>query len=219
MLSFTARVLSAEMVETRSTACANSLASSASDLVVAGRDHALIIGEGAVDQLGGEFHAAEGELDLGVRQRDLDRAVGVVQQPAQFGHRLARHDHARHVGRRRRAGRARSAPAGGRRSPPRAGARVLPSLRGVQIDAVQVEPRLLGRDREARLVDQPLQIVRGEAEAVGQRARRHLREIFLAAGRRARSGRCRPKPPAGRLRPSSSSACTWAPSGSLRTMS
>ena len=72
------------MVETRSTAWAELLGVQRQHLVVAGRDHALIVGERAVDQLGGQFDAVEGELDLGVGQADLDGAVGIVQQAAQF---------------------------------------------------------------------------------------------------------------------------------------
>ena len=53
----------------------------------------------------------------------------------------------------------------------------------MDIDAVEIEPRLFGRDGEAGLVDQPLQIVGRQAEAMGQGARRHLREIlFRQAG-------------------------------------
>src|SRR5690606_23119714 len=43
------------------------------DLVVAGRDHAAIIGEGAVDELRGQHNAAELETYLGFRNADGDR--------------------------------------------------------------------------------------------------------------------------------------------------
>ena len=62
-------------------------------------------------------------------------------------------------------------------------------LRRVDVDAVQIEPRLLGGDGEARFVDQPLQIVGGEAELVGQGARRHLREILFRQARQLEAHR------------------------------
>ena len=200
MLSFTARVLSAEIVETRSTAWANSLQSSASDFVVAGRDDALIIRERAVDQLGGQFHAVEGELDLGVRQRNFDGAVGIVEQPAQLRRSSC-------AARSRRA--CRPAPSGSssskraRRWPSVATARsirVLSFLRGMQINAVQIEARFFGRDREARLVDRCASDRRRRGGIGGAGRPPPSAGNLLSAGRQARSARCRPRPQAGRLR-------------------
>ena len=72
------------MVATRSTPGHEALRVELQQLVVAGRDDAVVIGEGAVDQLAGQHRAAEAEADLGRRQRDLDRAFDLVEQLAQF---------------------------------------------------------------------------------------------------------------------------------------
>ena len=81
------------------------------------------------------------------------------KQPAQLGDRLARHDHAGNV--RRAIGQvelvAREAMAVGRHGAQAAG---FPSLTACTIDAVEIEARLFGRDREPRLLDQRDQIGR-----------------------------------------------------------
>ena len=95
--SFTARPRSDEMVETRSTARGEALAVDDQLLVVAGRDDALVVREGAVDQLGGQHDAADGEADLGVRHLDGDGDIRIVDQLLQFADGLARDDDARHA--------------------------------------------------------------------------------------------------------------------------
>ena len=72
------------MVETRSTPADEALRVELEQLVVAGRDDPVVVGEGAVDQLAGQDRAAEAEADLGRRQRDFDRALDLVEQLAQF---------------------------------------------------------------------------------------------------------------------------------------
>ncbi len=131
-------------------------------LVVAERDDARIVGKGAVDQLGGEHDVADGEADLALRQLDRDLGLGVLDQPLHLAHGFARHDDAGHAGR-----------AGGQRQldlrqPVAVGRHRAQRLRlaaagGVQIDAVEIVARLLGRDRELRLVDQPLEVGRRRA--------------------------------------------------------
>ena len=71
------------------------------DLVVVGRDHAVVIGEGAVDQLRGQRRLADRTADLGLAQRDLDLLLGLalIDQLSELEHGLARHDDARHPGR------------------------------------------------------------------------------------------------------------------------
>ena len=147
-------------------------------LVVAARNDPLIIRERAVDQLGGQLHAVEGELDLGVRQRNLDGAIGIVEQAAQLRHGLARYDDAGHVG--CTVGQVELEA----RQPVAVRCRGAQNLRlafldRVQVDAHQVEARLVARHRKRRLADQTLEVVGREAEAVGQGAGRHLREVFL----------------------------------------
>ena len=124
-------------------------------LVVADRDDAAVIRESAVDQLRGQHHRTDGEADLGLRQFDLHFAVVVFDQALHFADGLARHDHARHaVGAGRRVEiDLREAVAVGC---DRAQLELLAAADGVQVDAVEVVARLFGRDRELRLVDQPL---------------------------------------------------------------
>src|SRR3546814_15708242 len=53
-------------------------------LVVRGRDHAAVIGEGTVDQLRGQHRMAELKADLAGRKADLDIALGLVDKLADF---------------------------------------------------------------------------------------------------------------------------------------
>jgi hypothetical protein len=74
--------------------------------------------------------------------------------------------------------------------------RRLGAVGDVQVDAVQVEARLLGADGEARLVDQPLQVGDGQREAVRQRILGHHREILArqAGQHEARASRAQRQP-------------------------
>ena len=65
-------------------------------LVVTGRNDALVVGEGAVDQLGGEDHRTEREADLRVRKLHRRLHVRRVDQFLQLADGLARDDDARH---------------------------------------------------------------------------------------------------------------------------
>src|SRR5690606_35732924 len=58
------------------------------DLVVAGGDYPLVVGEGAVDQLGGKHDRAEGEADARFGQGDLDALFDLVDELAQLVDRL-----------------------------------------------------------------------------------------------------------------------------------
>src|SRR3546814_6104624 len=49
-------------------------------LVVRGRDHAAVIGEGAIDQLRGQHRMAKLETDLAGLKADFDIAFGLVEQ-------------------------------------------------------------------------------------------------------------------------------------------
>jgi hypothetical protein len=153
-------------------------------LVVAARDHPVVIREGAVDQLGGQHAMAEGEADLGVGQRDLDLpTVGLVEQLAHLAPSCA--GRSRPACRpRRRAAASRPAPGDGRRSRPRA-APAPRRLGRMQIDAVQVIARLLGRDGEAGPVDQACAGPSARAELMRQRAARPSADNPRPAGRRA----------------------------------
>ena len=163
------------MVETRSTAAAEGLGVELQLLVIVARDDALIIREGAVDELGGEHQIARGETDLGGRERHLDSAVDTFEQLHHLQHRLPRHDHAGHalgtvgpcdlgLGQPVAVGRHR--------------AQQVAVRHVVEIDAVEVVAGLLGGDGEARLLDQALEVARGDGEAVGEVARGEIREIF-----------------------------------------
>ncbi|CWT45068.1 Uncharacterised protein [Neisseria meningitidis] len=63
------------------------------NLVVVQRNHAVEIGEFAVDDLADDGRAVALETHLFVQQLDLNRIVGVVQQFEQFQHRFARQNH------------------------------------------------------------------------------------------------------------------------------
>jgi hypothetical protein len=58
----------------------------------------------------------------------------------------------------------------------------------VQIDAVEVIARLLGRDRELRLLDQALEIGRGERELMGHLAGRDIGKIAFRQGLQREAG-------------------------------
>ena len=150
------------------------------ELVVAGRDDALIVREGAVDQFRGQHDAARpsGAPWPGTARRARSRSPpstsfwisatalrgmitpGMPSEP--FG--------------------AGSISTRARRCPSVATARsaVRAALvDGVEVDAVQIVARLLRRDRELGLVDEALQVAGLEAEAVRQFARREVREVAL----------------------------------------
>ena len=167
------------MVETRSTPGREALRVELQQLVVRGRDNPVVIGEGAVDQLAGEDRAAEAEADLGRRQRDFDRALELLEQAVELGDRFARHDHVGHalgaVGRGDRD--PREAVAVGRR-------RAQLVVDDVEEDAHQIIARLLGRDREARLLDDLAERRCGQLEARRQLALGDHREIVARERRK-----------------------------------
>jgi hypothetical protein len=104
------------------------------------------------------------------------RIVGRLDQPVERFDRLARHDHARHL---RRAVRQRGL---GLRQPvavgrDRAQPRLAALAGAVEIDAVEIVPRLLGRDREAGLLDQPLQLLGVDVEGMAEIGRVERRKI------------------------------------------
>jgi hypothetical protein len=114
----------------------------------------------------------------------------------------------------RRAGARRSGPGGGRRSP-RSAARPAFALGDMHVDAVQVIARLLGRDRELRLVEQPPQH-RGGAESSA-----YSDEAITGKSSRGR-WRAEGRPPGlitSAARRGVVGQVTSAPSGSLRTIS
>ena len=185
-------------------------------LVVAARDDARIVRERAVDQFRGQHHVADREADLGRRQFDGDLGRGVLDQPLHLDHGLARHDDAGHAGssRRHREIGLRQAVAVGRD-----GAQRLRLARAgdVQIDAVEVVARLLGRDGELGLVDQPLQVGAGSVNlCVMSPAARSGKSL---SGRVCRVKRERPARTASTARSLEDSSTTCEPSGSLRTIS
>ena len=149
----------------------------AQHLVVAARDHALILREGAVDQLGGQLHRPQREADLGVGQRDGDLVLHLLRQLPQLVHRLAGDDHARHAGGAigQRFFHPRQPVAVGRH---RAQHLRAAAIRGVEVDAVQVVARLFRADREAGAVDQLPQLAGGQGEAVGQLPLGHRGEVI-----------------------------------------
>ena len=124
---------------------------------------------------------ADGEADLALRQFDRDLGLGVLDQALHLADGLARHDDARHAGGalRQRQLDLRQAVAVGR---DRAQHLRLGGAGGVQIDAVEVVARLLGRDRELGLVDQPLEVGGGEREAVRHLAGGEIGKIALRQG-------------------------------------
>ena len=178
-LIFTARVFSLAMVETRSTPAEKLFGIELQQLVVAGRDHPVVIGEGAVDQLAGEDRAAEAEADLGRRQRDLDRSLELLEQPVELVHGFARNDHVGHalgaVGPRH--GDPGEAVAVGR-------GRAQLIVDDVEEDAHQIITRLLARDGEAGLLDDLAQRRGGELEPGRQLALGDHREIVARQGRK-----------------------------------
>ena len=119
-------------------------------------------------------------------RRDLDGAVDLVEQLAQLRDAFARDDHARHalraVGPRHRD--PRQPVAVGRR-------RLQHRLRlvgDVQVDAVQIVTRLLGRDGEAGLVDDLAQGRGRQLEAGRQLALGDHREIVARQRRQGEAG-------------------------------
>ena len=160
MASFTARALSPRWSRRGRRPARRPALSTSMRLVVALRDDALIVGEGAVDQLGGQHDARRSRRGSWRRQlRSSHLAVAVLEQPGQLDRPSCAARSRPACPRRPRAAAARPAPGDGRRWPPRAASACRPR-RGVEIDAVQIIAGLFGRDGEARLVDQALQIRR-----------------------------------------------------------
>ena len=62
-------------------------------LRMAGRDHAVVVGELAVDDLAHELDVGEAEAHLVREDVDRHRVVDVGQELAELEHRLARQDH------------------------------------------------------------------------------------------------------------------------------
>src|SRR3546814_16773964 len=61
------------------------------DLVVAGRDHAVVIGDGAVDQLRGQHRRSQIEAALGGGERHAQRTVELVETLAPLANAFAGH--------------------------------------------------------------------------------------------------------------------------------
>ena len=160
------------MVETRSTPAEKLFGSSFSSLSFAGRDHPVVVGEGAVDQLAGQDRAAEAEADLGRRQRDLDRPLELLEQPVELGDRFARDDHVGHaVG---AVGLGDGDP-GQPVAVGRGGAQLV--VDDVEEDPHQIIARLLAGDGEARLLDDLAKRRGGKLEAGRKLALGDHREI------------------------------------------
>jgi hypothetical protein len=136
-------------------------------LVVGLRDHPPVIGEGAVDQLGGERDGADLEAGLCRRYADADGVAAVLDETMQLVHGLARQDDARHATGALGCGQLRLSQAMAV-SCHRAQGLLLAALRGVQIDAVEVVAGLFGGDGEPRLVDQPLEVLGGKRERMAE---------------------------------------------------
>ena len=156
-------------------------------LVVADRDDAPVVGKRSVDELGGEHRVAEREADLALRELDRDLGLVVFDQALHLAHGLARNDDSRHAagafGQRQLE--LRQAVAVGR---DRAQRRRLVGAGGVEIDAVEIVARLLGRDRELGLVDQAFEIGCRELERVRHLARREIGEIALRQRLQGKAG-------------------------------
>ena len=216
--SFTERDFSAEMVATRSTAWANRALSTVHDLLVVLRDHPHVVGEGAVDHLGGQRGAAELEAHLGLGRsaarpsRRRPRAGGAP--PARSCAARSRPAGPTRALRRRHLGQGQAVAVGGHGA--QLGLAVLDHR--VEVQAVQVVARLLGGDGEAGLVDQPRS---------GRRRRRLMRpdrpsDDMTGKSPAGSTGRLKRERPAETDRRGSSPAqrsSTSAPSGSLRTIS
>ena len=97
------------------------------------------------------------EADLALRELDGDFRLVAFDQALHFPDGLARNDDAGHAvgARRQRQLELREPMPVGRDGPQ---GRRLGGAGGVEIDAVEIVARLLGRDREAGLVDQALEI-------------------------------------------------------------
>ena len=110
----------------------------------------------------------------------LSRAV--LDELDDLGHGLARNDHAGHAlgaVRRRDLDAGEAVAVGGDGAHARCEP---PASMRVEIDAVEVVARLLGRDRELRLLDQALEIGGRQREAMRQVAGGEIREIALGQG-------------------------------------
>jgi hypothetical protein len=122
------------------------------------RDHAVVVGELALDQLGDELHALEGELGLVVGELHLDGAIGIAEQALHLDHGLARQDDllARHLDIQRGGRERQSVAVGGHQ------AELLAF--GDEQDAVEVVADVVHRHREGHLAEQVLQGLLGHAE-------------------------------------------------------
>ena len=140
-----------------------------------------VVGEGAVDQFGGKHDVAELKARLGGRNLDRHVLRHVLQKLLHFAHRLARSDNAGHADRpfRRRRLDPRQPMAVGR---DRAQHRFAVDVHGVEENAVEIVPRLLGRDRELGVLDQALELDRGEREAVRELSRGEIGEVGRRQG-------------------------------------
>ena len=150
-------------------------------VIVLGR-HPLIVGERALDQLGQQHHAIEGEADLGVRNLDADIALDAFEKLLHFGNGLLGNDdtgHALGPGRRVDIGTGQAMAIG---SDGAQRAR-LAHIERVHINAVEVIARLFVRDGELGALDQLAQRCRRQRETVREAARFQVGE---AVGREAR---------------------------------
>ena len=147
-------------------------------LVVVLGGHPVVIGERALDQLAQQHYAAQRDADLGVRELDLDIAVGAFEQLLHFRYGLFRHDDAGHAlgpGGRVGLGARHAVAIGGDRTQRRGAA----DLQHVHVDAVEVVARLFVGDGELRAFDQFAQRRRRNRETMGEGA-------GLEVGRQAR---------------------------------
>ena len=121
---------------------------------------------------------------------DFDLALGGLDELDELEHGLARHDDAGHA-----LGPVRQCELGAGQPMPvgRDGAQHgVPDRHLMQIDAVQVVARFFGRDGEARLLDQPLEVAGADAEIGGSAPRRRDRGNPRAAAPAAQSASGRP---------------------------
>ena len=115
--SFTPRYFSFDRIAARCRAARSTSRSTRHFLVGADRDDRVVVGEAAVDQLGGEGHVLAAHAQVVAADLQLDLAVAAFEQALQLEHALARQDDLLAGLAPARQRRLRTAPADGRRWP------------------------------------------------------------------------------------------------------